>query len=175
MTQNSSFTPNWVWTFVFGLVLMVLGIVGLGMSLALTMVGIFFFGTLLIIGGLCHFCATFSGGQAKSIIWHLLCAFLYIIAGGLIIYDPILASGLITIFIAGIFIVLGISRLITAFSCKSPGSWWLVLAGIAGLLVGISVIAQWPTSSFWFIGMLIAIEMLITGWSYVLLALSYRK
>lgn len=167
---------NWVWTLVFGILFMVLGFVGLGMSIALTMIGIFFFGTILIIGGLCHFCAMFKNKDVRNILWHLFSAFLYIIAGCLIIYDPILASGIITFFVAGIFIALGVSRLISAFTIKSSaGSWWLVLAGIAGLLVGISVIAQWPVSSFWFIGMLIAIEMLITGWSYVLIALSMRK
>ena len=78
--------------------------------------------------------------------------------------------------LACVFIAIGIFRLIMAFSLKSSSGWgWLVFAGVASLLLGIIILAQWPISGLWFIGLFIAIEMIMTGWSFMAVALSLRE
>ena len=42
------------------------------------------------------------------------------------------------------------------------------------IALGSMIVAEWPLSGLWVIGMLIAIEMLVAGWSMVMMALAAR-
>lgn len=35
--------------------------------------------------------------------------------------------------------------------------------------------SEWPVSGFWVIGLFVAIELILNGWSYVFVALAARK
>ncbi|MBT5966832.1 MAG: hypothetical protein HOG60_05965 [Gammaproteobacteria bacterium] len=43
------------------------------------------------------------------------------------------------------------------------------------IVLGIMIVAEWPLSGLWVIGMFIAIEMLFAGWSMVMMALTGRE
>lgn len=168
--------PHWGWLLALGIIFVILGFIGLGMVAGLTIVSMLFFGALLIIGGVTHIFYVFKDRGWKGALWNALVAVFYIIAGCIIIYDPLLASSIITAFLAGIFIVIGVTRFVAAFSLKNTAGWvWLVLAGIAALALGIIILYQWPISGLWFIGLFIAIEMIITGWSYIFIAIAVRS
>ena len=59
---------------------------------------------------------------------------------------------------------------------RSTGSnWgWLVFAGGISLLLACMIFLQWPASALWLIGILVAIEMLVHGCAYVMLALAAK-
>lgn len=175
--KNTGFLANsWGWLFGLGLLFILMGIVGLGMLAGLTLISMVFFGVLLIFAGASHIVDIFSYREWKKILWHVLIALLYIYGGCLVIYDPFLASAIITALLAGMFLMLGITRIITAIALKEyPGRGWLFFAGVIAILLGIMILAHWPVSGLWFIGLFIAIEMIINGWSYILIALSLRK
>ncbi|KTC98104.1 HdeD family acid-resistance protein [Legionella erythra] len=167
---------NWGWLLALGIIFVVLGVIGLGMVVGLTLASVLLIGILLIIGGVIQVVDSFKCRGWKAFIWHLLIALFYVFAGGLMIYYQVLASVVITAMIAWLLIIIGIARCIMAFSIKESTGWyWLLLAGIAALVLGILILAQWPMSGFWVIGLFIAIEMLINGWSYIFLALAMRR
>ena len=37
------------------------------------------------------------------------------------------------------------------------------------------IVLQWPVSGLWVIGLFVAIELILNGWSYVFVALAARK
>ncbi|KTD52371.1 acid-resistance membrane protein [Legionella rubrilucens] len=167
---------NWGWLLALGILFVLLGVIGLGMVVGLTLASVLLIGILLIIGGVIQVVDSFKCRGWKAFIWHFLIALFYIFAGGLMIYDPVLASVMITAMIAWLLIIIGIARCIMAFSIRESTGWyWLLLAGIAALILGILILVQWPMSGFWVIGLFIAIEMLINGWSYIFLALAMRR
>jgi len=182
-TQNLlNLKPSWGWLLSLGILFIIMGLIGLGMSLGLTVISIIFFGILLIIAGISHVIYVFKYKNIRESLWQALIAFLYILGGIFIIYDPVLGSLIITALLAGAFVVIGITRMIMAFALKATyGSGaggtrvWLFLAGLAGLILGFIILAQWPVSGLWFIGLWIAIELIMTGWSYIVLALALRK
>ncbi|MFI4918260.1 MAG: HdeD family acid-resistance protein [Legionellales bacterium] len=167
---------NWGWVLGLGILFVILGCIGLGMAVGLTLVSMLFFAALLIIAGITHIVDVFKHKDWKAIIWQALIAVLYIIGGCVVFYDPFLASTLITALLAGILIVIGITRIIMAISLKDSKGWgWLFLAGITAMILGLLIILQWPISGLWVIGMFIAIEMLMTGWTYIFIALALRQ
>ena len=46
--------------------------------------------------------------------------------------------------------------------------------GIAGLALGVLIVAQWPSDAVWVIGLLLGIDLMFGGWSLVTLALAAR-
>ena len=114
--------------------------------------------------------------QWKGAIHHALIAILYIVGGCLVIYDPVLASAVITALLAWILIVIGITRLWMASTLRHSSGWgWLLFAGIMSIVLGSLILLQWPMSALWLIGLFIAIELMINGWSYIFIAIAIRK
>lgn len=170
-----SLQRHWGWILGFGILFLILGSIGLGMVVGLTLVSMIFFGVLLIIAGLTHFVDVFKYRDWKGALWEAFIAVLYILAGCIIIYDPFLASTLITAMLAGVLIVIGLTRMVMAFALREEKGWgWLLLAGITAIILGILILAHWPMSGLWVIGLFIALEMIVTGWTYIFIAFSLR-
>ena len=166
---------NWGWLLGLGILFVVLGFIGLGMTVGLTLVSIIFLGALFIIAGLAQIVDVFKSHHWKGIVGHALIAVLYIMGGGLVIYDPILASAVITALIAWILIIIGVTRLIMAVVLRHTSGWgWLLFAGLMAIVLGVLILLQWPYSALWIIGMFIAIELIVNGWTYIFIAMGMR-
>lgn len=164
------------WLLGLGILFVFLGCIGLGMVVGLTIASMVFFGVLLILAGFSNLADVFKNKQWQGAMWQAIISILYIVGGCVVIYDPLLASSLITIMLAAVFMVMGISRLLMLMSVKDVQGWgWLFVSGLAALVLGIMILMQWPMSALWFIGMLIAIEMIVNGWTYIFIALSMPK
>lgn len=177
--DKSTVTPlqrHWGWVLSLGILLLVLGIIGLGMEIMLTIVSMYFFSALLLISGLSHFIDAFKYKGIQGALWQILIAFLYVCAGLIVLYDPLLASAVLTALLAWLLIIIGVSRLIMAFYLKNSVGWgWIVLAGITSFILGLLILIQWPLSGLWVIGMFIAIDLIVSGWTYIFMALSLRS
>ena len=105
-----------------------------------------------------------------------LIAVLYLLAGLSIMTDPLAASTLITLLLAGALIGIGVVRLIIAFQMRSLKNWgWPLFGGVAAIVLGFMILARWPVSGFWVIGLFVAIEMIFSGWSSIFIALAARE
>ena len=167
---------NWGWLLGLGILFVILGCIGLGMVVGLTIASMLFLGVLLLIAGLSQVVDVFKSKQWKGAIWHALIAFLYIVGGAIVIYDPILASTLITVLLAWVLIFIGIARFIMASALRDETGWgWLVFAGLMAIVLGVLILLQWPYSGLWVIGLFIAIEILVNGWAYIFMALAIRR
>ena len=167
---------NWGWLLAQGILLVVLGTIGLGMTIWLTLASVFFFGVLLVIGGGVQIFQTFKCRGWGSILWHGLIAVLYVLAGISIMADPLAASTLFTLLLAGALVGIGVMRLIMAFQWRGAKNWfWPLIGGIAALVLGFMILARWPVSGLWVIGLFVAIEMIFGGWTYVFIALGARE
>jgi uncharacterized membrane protein HdeD (DUF308 family) len=167
---------NWGWLLAFGILSIILGTVGLGMTFGLTLVSVVFFGALLIVGGTFQLIDAFKCQGWKGALWHILIALLYIAGGLLIVVDPVLASGTLTLALAAVLIAVGVSRVIMAVQHRGQSGWgWLVLAGLISIALGAMILAKWPMSGMWVIGLFVAIELIFNGWAYLFIALAARR
>lgn len=166
---------NWVWLLLLGILFVILGLIGLGMTIYLTLVSMLFFGILLLVGGLFQIVDGIKCREWKGLIGHLFIGVLYLAAGGIVVYDPFLASAFFTMIIGAILIVMGLARFIMAMTLKASEGWgWLVLSGLCAVILGTLILMQWPMSGLWIIGLFFAIELIIAGWSYIFYSLAIR-
>ena len=167
---------NWGWLLAQGILLVVLGTIGLGMTIWLTLASVFIFGVFLVIGGGVQIFQTFKCRGWGSILWHGLIAVLYVLAGFSIMADPLAASTLFTLLLAGALVGIGVMRLIMAFQLRGVKNWgWPLIGGIAAMVLGVMILARWPVSGLWVIGLFVAIEMIFGGWSYIFIALGAKE
>ncbi len=173
---SNSLKRNWGWLLALGILFEVLGLVGLGMTVSLTMASMLIFGIFIIIAGVFQIADALRSHRWRADFWHAVIGLLYVIAGGIIIYDPILASAVLTALIAWLLIVIGITRMVMAIILRNMEGWaWLMIAGLMAIILGIIILAHWPISGLWVIGLFIAIELIFNGWSYIILALTIRR
>ncbi|MFT4058531.1 MAG: DUF308 domain-containing protein [Legionella sp.] len=173
--DTETFQRHWGWLLGLGILLLILGCIGLGMDIMLTIVSMYFFSALLLVSGLFHFADAFKYKQWKGAVWQILIAILYIIASGIVLYDPLLASTIITALLAWALIIIGVVRIAMSFSVRDTKGWgWILFAGIISLMLGMLILLQWPISGLWVIGMFIAIDMIVSGWTYIFIAIALR-
>ena len=171
-----TFKGNWGWLIALGTLLLVMGCIGLGMEIKLTLVSMYFFAAILIVSAVSHFVHAFQFKKWEGAVWQILISILYLVASVVFIHDPFLASVLITAVLAWILIILGITRIIMVISLKESKGWgWLLFAGITSIILGVLILIQWPMSGLWVIGMFISIEMIVSGWTYIFIAMALRS
>ncbi|EIC22141.1 HdeD family acid-resistance protein [Thiorhodovibrio frisius] len=166
---------NWGWLMAFGIFSILLGTVGLGMTFLLTEASLSFFAALLILGGVFQIMQAIKCHGWRGILLHVLIALFYVIAGLLIVLNPILTAITLTLTLGAVLIVVGIARIMLGIQMRpSPGWYWPLISGLISLLLGGLIIAQWPQSGFWVIGLFVAVELIFNGWSYLFIALAAR-
>ncbi len=167
---------NWGWLLALGIVFVILGFIGLGMTFAVTMASVLMYGVLLLIGAGAQFVDAAKCKGWKGIIWHVLIALLYVVAGIVVIQNPLAASAILTLMLAGALIVVGVARGIMAIQMRAASNWlWPFLGGLVSIILGCIIMAHWPVSGLWVIGLFVSIELMVHGWSYIFVALSAKS
>ena len=166
---------NWKWLLVVGILCLILGFVGLGMTFLLTLASVLYFGVLVLVAGGAQLVQGFRASGWRSVLAHVLIALLYILAGLMIITRPLLASVLFTGALAVMLLLIGVLRCVMAIQHRAMQGWaWALVGGIITVLLGLMILARWPASSLWVIGLFLAIELIVQGWSLVMIAVAAR-
>ena len=132
-------------------------------------------GWLLIFGGAAHLVAAFSGGGAGRVIWQVLIGIVFIAGGIYYLMHPLLGLGTLTLILAVIILMAALFELIAFFASRGhAGSGWLLMNALITLFVGGLIWFHWPSSSVWAIGTLVGVNLLMTGFSRLMLGLAAR-
>ncbi|MFZ3040053.1 MAG: DUF308 domain-containing protein [Polynucleobacter sp.] len=159
-----------------GVLFITLGMIGVAGQTLFSFVTINVLGAFLIFGGVVQFAHALKSKGWRSVGVQVVLAVLYITAGVYTWAFPIPALEAITLWLAAIFFVTGFLRLISAFQHRHFREWfWLVLSSAISILMGVLIMNGYPQTSLWLPGLLIAIELLLQGWSLLFLGLAARS
>lgn len=166
---------KWVWFLVLGVVLIVLGGIALGNLLVATIATVYYIGALILVAGIVQIVHAFQVKEWGNFFIWLLSGVFYAIAGFFAFYNPVLTSVALTLVLAVSLIMAGILRIWTGFAARPRSGWgWLVAAGVLSLIVGIIIAARWPADTVYLIGLILAVELIFEGWSFVAVALALK-
>jgi uncharacterized membrane protein HdeD (DUF308 family) len=166
---------NWGWFLALGIVQIVLGMIALGEAFLMTIFSVVLLGWLLIIGGVSSIVHAFMERQWGGFFIDLLTGVFYCVAGFMMVANPGASALALTLVISMFLIVGGIFRIVESLVGDLPHKGWVFLNGIVSLILGILIWRQWPDSGLWVIGLFVGIEMLLYGWSLVMLASAARR
>lgn len=158
------------WIVALGVVYVIAGLIALSSVVFATRVTVFVVGIMMLISGIAEVVNAFQfKSWGKFLIWLLLGA-LYIVAGLLTFENPLLAAAVLTLLLGMALVISGVMRIVLALSMREGMMWMSVLlSGIVTLLLGLIILAHWPVSSLFVLGMLLGIDLLIIGigWIFV--------
>lgn len=96
--------------------------------------------------------------------------------GVLVWFNPDVGSGFLTALLMIFFVVNGVWKISLALRFRPAAGWgWLLLAGLISLLFVYLLWSQWPLAGAWAIGVLVGLDLLLTGLALMLLARALRK
>jgi uncharacterized membrane protein HdeD (DUF308 family) len=147
-----------------GVIAMILGVFAL-MAPALTGVSItMLLGLLVVGGGIVRMIWAFSTGSIGSGLLMFALGGLTLLCGIVLLANPLLASGVLTIVLVAYFIGDGVSEIVAGVQRRSvSGRGWLLFGGIVSILLGCMMWAQFPLSGAWAMGALLGIKLFLTG------------
>ena len=161
---------------VWGVLLIVFGMVAIGAPLLAAVAVNALVGWLIILEGIVHLMLAFRVHSAGSVIWKLLVSVAYLCVGGYALVHPLLGVASLTLLLASLFLVEGILDIVLFVKMRPiHGSSWVLIDGIVTLLLGGLIYMQWPSSSAWAIGTLVGVSLIFTGVARVAMSMAVRK
>jgi uncharacterized membrane protein HdeD (DUF308 family) len=135
-----------------------------------------FVGCILVVAGMFLVAAAFTAHSVGSLVVRLLWAALTVIVGVWLLAEPHHGAVSLTLLLGIYFLFMGLTRIAVAFAGRGQQGAGLVgLSGVAGLLIGILVLAKFPSSADWAIGLLVGIDLIFAGWTLTSVALVGRE
>jgi len=164
----------WGWFLIFGIGLAVLGVAAIARSVTATVVSMIFFGWLLAMASGIEIIQAIMVGHWAGFFAHLLAAILFGVTALVLLTRPLISAEVVTLVMAMFFLIGGLFQLIGSFAVSLPGWGWQAADGIITFVLGILVLAQWPASGLWVIGLFIGIDLIFYGGAWIAFALALR-
>jgi uncharacterized membrane protein HdeD (DUF308 family) len=174
MAGAGELRKKWGWFVALGIVLIIGGTVALGMAFLTSVFSVFFLGWLMIAGGILEAVHAFGCKKWSGFFLDLLTGLLYVVVGFMCIANPGATAVALTLLIAMFLIFGGIFRVVVALIVRYQNWGWVLLHGVINLLLGVFIWQQWPLSGLWVIGLFVGIDMILNGWSLVMLGLAAK-
>jgi uncharacterized membrane protein HdeD (DUF308 family) len=164
----------WGWFLALGIGLLALGVAAVARAVTATVVSMVFFGWLLVLAGAIEVVQAVAVGHWAGFFQHLFGAVLFLVAGFIMVFRPLITAEVLTLFMALFFLIGGLFQLIGAAWVGLPGWGWSAVDGVITFVLGLLVLAQWPASGLWVIGLFLGIDLIFYGLAWIAIALSLR-
>jgi uncharacterized membrane protein HdeD (DUF308 family) len=163
---------NRAWFFALGIAFIVLGVLSILLPFAASLVTTIVIGWLLVLGGLFQGFHAVQNRRWAGSSWAIVGAVLQVIAGVLLIVFPVTGTVTLTLVLAAFFVAQGILKIIRAVQHRGMPAWgWLLFDGIVSLALGVMIWLGWPSTAAWALGLLVGIDLLMSGSSMLLIGL----
>jgi uncharacterized membrane protein HdeD (DUF308 family) len=173
-----SMHDHWLLFVIEGIVLLVLGALAIVVPPLATLGVTIFLGWLLLISGVVGLATTFMARGAPGFWWSLLSGVLGIVAGLVLILFPVSGAVSLTLVLIAFFIVEGVASIMYALEHRKQltDRWgWMLVSGIVDLILAAIILAGFPGTALWALGLLVGINMIFGGASLVGLGLAARS
>jgi len=165
----------WVLLLVLGIALVVVGSLAIASAFIATLATVTLFGTFLVIGAAMQLVNAIYARSGRGFLVHLLAGILYAVIGLMMMNHPLQAAAGLTLMIAAAYMVGGIVRIVGAAVDHFHGWPWVMLNGFVTLFLGIYIWRHFPESAFWVIGLFVGIELVFSGWTWIMMAITVHR
>ncbi|WP_434777399.1 HdeD family acid-resistance protein [Neisseria sp. Ec49-e6-T10] len=158
-----------------GVLLVILGMGALSFMYVTTITITYFFGFLMIIGGVLQIISSFQIYQGSHKWLWALFGLLYVFGGVFVVNNPLLTTYVFTVLLACTMIVGGVVRIINGFALRPMSGWgWPVFSGLLTLITGVMIVSI-DGSWLWVIGLFLGVDMVFQGWTFVSLGFALKS
>ncbi|MGD9802999.1 MAG: HdeD family acid-resistance protein [Hyphomicrobiaceae bacterium] len=157
------------WSIAVGVLLILAGIFAIAFPFVSSIAATLMVGWILVFVGVIEIIHAFSARGWRGAFWYGLVGLIFVIGGGMLIAQPLAGTFSLTALLAAILIVEGVIEVIASFVMRDRRNWgWVLASGIIALIAGLAIVEQLPTSAFWVLGFLVGLNLIFSGFSYIM-------
>ena len=170
------FRDNWLWLVLLGAVLILAGLAAILVPAVSAIPASKILGIVLVLSGLVQVMQSAKMLHQIGFVWHLLLGVLATVGGALIYMDPFAGVVALTLVIAIIFALHGVTQIAFAVRLRGRSGWqWFLVSGCIALIVSGLLVAKLPYSHSFTPATVAGVSLLFAGCAYVAIALASRK
>lgn len=167
---------HWGLLLAWGVLALAFGSIGFFQPLAYSVGVALLFGAMLLV----------TGGSGLVMAWRIdgwkgkasaiVMALVSLLAGGLMLFNPVLAAESLTLVVAAYLVAMGLTKAWIGVTHREARGWGLiVLSGAISLALGLILFAGWPGTGLWALGLFLSIELIFDGWAAVVFAFEAHR
>ena len=161
-----------------GIILVILGLIAIVLPPLATLAATIVIGWLFVISGIAGLIMTFRARHAPGFWWALLSAVVALVAGVLLLWQPLVGVLSLTFVLIAFFVIDGVLSIFLAIEHRRElvGRWgWILLSGIVDLVIAAIIWAGLPGTAAWALGLLVGIDLVFGGTALIMVALAARR
>jgi uncharacterized membrane protein HdeD (DUF308 family) len=167
---------KWGWIVALGAVYVVAGVVALGSVVSATAATVLIVGAMMIVSGVAEVINALQVKTWGRFLFWLALGILYIVAGFVAFENPLLTAVWLTLILGAALVASGVVRIFLGFNMQHGSPWiWVVVSGGITLLLGLIILAHWPVSSLWTLGIFLGVDLVFAGASWVGVGMGLRQ
>lgn len=165
-----------LWYMIEGAFLTIAGIASILFPLVSSTAAVIVLGWLLVFSGALQGVGLLRSRHVPHFWLHLSTVLLSLIAGFLVLRDPLQSLLVLTMLVLVFFMLQGISQIVFALTIRPLPVWGYVLAsGVLGLALSLLLLVNLPVTAIWLIAMMLGIQFISLGVSMGWMAWNVRK
>ncbi|HVG60621.1 MAG TPA: HdeD family acid-resistance protein [Hyalangium sp.] len=174
-TNSRMGSSVWGGPLVVGLLITLLGCLALASVGITSLISVLFYGSLLMVTGIAEIIHAFRVRRTRPFFLFLLGGVLSIVVGALVLARPGAGLAAMTLLLAGYFLATGLFHAITSLMDRYPRWGWDFADGIVCVGLGVVIMAQWPLSKLWAVGIVVGVGLISRGIALMAGSLTVRS
>jgi uncharacterized membrane protein HdeD (DUF308 family) len=164
------------WIIVWGVVLIVAGIMAIMQPPIAALAVELLLGWLLVFAGIVQVVYAIQERGKDGFRLKILSAILVLLLGVFLLMRPLLGIASIALLIGAFLLASGVSNAMLAFKLKPRQGWgWVLFDGILSIVIALLIATGWPQSSIGFVGLLVGIVMIYGGLWRIMVGRALRE
>jgi uncharacterized membrane protein HdeD (DUF308 family) len=149
------------WVTFAGILSMVLGTAAIIYDNTATVVSVVVFGWMLMFAGFVQIGHAFQVRYWSGFFLYLLDGIIRAVVGALLVLYPGSGAQALTLVLAFYFVAGGLFKTFGSMVLQFPSWGWSVASGLVSVTLGVMLATAWPSSSTWFIGFAVGIDLIL--------------
>jgi uncharacterized membrane protein HdeD (DUF308 family) len=167
---------RWKTLAALGILMIVLSAVAFVLIAQATVASVLMIGAFMAVIGVAEIVLAFQARTWGRFLLWVVAGALYLLAGLVTLGQPVMAAAFFTLFVGAGLVATGAMRLVMAFGLgQGAPRGIVVLAAVITLLLGLLIVAGWPSNSLVVLGALLAADLLFYGIAWLSLAIALRN
>jgi uncharacterized membrane protein HdeD (DUF308 family) len=154
-----------VWVYTLAGLQIFLGLIALSYVGLASVASVLYLGGLFVVSGIADIWMGFKNRPHDDTRSYLFFGVLYIIAGAMIILNPIANAVFLTFLISLLLLVSGAVEIFSSMMERKTGWGWFFAMGVVSFVLGASMLRDPLVASLWFIGTIVGIDLIFKGLS----------
>jgi uncharacterized membrane protein HdeD (DUF308 family) len=177
-TMRRRIEDHWALFLVEGVILLVLGVIAMAFPPLAGLASTLVLGWLLLVAGCVGLAATLVARRAPGFGWSIVSALAALIAGIVLMLNPVGGLVTLTYVLIAFFIIDGVMMIALAQSHRrelADKAGWMTANGVFDLFLAALIIAGLPGTLTWAFGLMVGVDLLFGGSSLIAMALAARN